>query len=72
MAEFGLPFRYPEAPQSEANEKSRIKSLPKKSRPGRFPEVTTFTIDPADAPRTSMMRFPIRGGNGNLEVGVHI
>ena len=72
LAEFGLPYRYPEAVEKAAD----------KIDAGITPEVvaaredlrgvTTFTIDPRDAKdfddALSIRRLP----NGNYEVGVHI
>ncbi|MDE5608399.1 MAG: ribonuclease R [Muribaculaceae bacterium] len=72
LAEFGLPYRYPEAVEKAA---SKIDA-------GITPEViasredmrhvTTFTIDPKDAKdfddAISIRKLP----NGNYEVGVHI
>ena len=72
MAEFGLPYRYPESVEKAAD----------KIEPGITDEViaqredlrgvTTFTIDPRDAKdfddALSIRRLP----NGNYEVGVHI
>ena len=72
MAEFGLPYKYPENVQKAAE----------KIDPGITPEeiakrrdmrdVCTFTIDPADAKdfddALSIQRLP----NGNWEIGVHI
>ena len=72
LAEFGLPYRYPETVEKAAD----------KIGPGITPdvvakrkdmrEVTTFTIDPKDAKdfddALSFRKLP----NGNYEVGVHI
>ncbi len=72
LAEFGLPYHYPENVELEAE----------KIEPGITPEeiakridmrdVTTFTIDPVDAKdfddALSIRKLP----NGNWEVGVHI
>ncbi len=72
LAEFGLPYRYPEAVEKAAA----------KIGPGITPEevakridmrdVTTFTIDPTDAKdfddALSIRTLP----NGNYEIGVHI
>ncbi len=72
LAEFGLPYRYPENVERVAN----------KLEPGITPEevarrrdmrgVTTFTIDPADAKdyddALSIEKLP----NGRWEIGVHI
>ena len=72
MAEFGLPFEYPEAVEKEAE--SISDQISKKDIKDRkdFRKIPTFTIDPADAKdfddAISYQRLP----NGNLEVGVHI
>ncbi len=72
LAEFGLPYKYPES----------VEALAAKITPGITPEevrrredfrdVITFTIDPRDAKdfddAISLRRLP----NGNMEVGVHI
>ena len=72
LAEFGLPYRYPEA----------IERAAQKIEAGITPEViamredmrdvTTFTIDPKDAKdfddAISIRKLP----NGNYEIGVHI
>ncbi|QDH78057.1 ribonuclease R [Echinicola soli] len=72
MAEFGLPFEYPEEIVKEAEAISeKIPKTEIKSRKD-FRDVTTFTIDPADAKdfddAISYQRLP----NGNIEMGVHI
>ncbi|GGF35905.1 ribonuclease R [Echinicola rosea] len=72
MAEFGLPFEYPEELIEEAEAISdKISKTEIKSRKD-FRGVTTFTIDPADAKdfddAISYQRLP----NGNIELGVHI
>ncbi|UCS94160.1 ribonuclease R [Echinicola marina] len=72
MAEFGLPFEYPEEVEAAAEaipeniSKSEIK-LRKD-----FREVTTFTIDPVDAKDfdDAISYRPLE--NGNIELGVHI
>ena len=72
LAEFGLPYVYPE----------NVERAARKIEPGITPEevarrrdmrqVTTFTIDPADAKdfddALSIEKLP----NGNWEIGVHI
>ncbi|HLT07287.1 MAG TPA: ribonuclease R [Cyclobacteriaceae bacterium] len=72
MAEFGLPFEYPEEVVREAeaiSEKISAKDI--KARKD-FRDVLTFTIDPADAKdfddAISYRMLP----NGNIELGVHI
>lgn len=72
MAEFGLPFEYPEALVEEAEAISdKISKAEIKARKD-FRDVTTFTIDPVDAKdfddAISYQRLP----NGNIELGVHI
>ena len=72
MAEFGLPFEYPEAVVEEANAISdRIDAKEIKDRKD-FRNVPTLTIDPADAKdfddAISYQKLP----NGNHEIGIHI
>lgn len=72
MAEFGLPFEYPEAVVEEANAISdRIDAKDIKNRRD-FRGVPTLTIDPADAKdfddAISYQKLP----NGNHEIGIHI
>lgn len=72
LAEFGLPYRYPEA----------IERAAAKIEAGITPEViatredmrhvTTFTIDPKDAKDFDDAISIRRLSNGNYEVGVHI
>jgi ribonuclease R len=72
MAEFGLPFEYPDAPNQEANDISdKITSKEIKTRKD-FRDVITFTIDPADAKDFDDAISYRELENGNLEVGVHI
>ena len=72
MAEFGLPFEYPEEVEREAEAiADKITAKDIKSRRD-FRNVLTFTIDPADAKdfddAISYQKLP----NGNIELGVHI
>ncbi|MBT1685336.1 ribonuclease R [Dawidia soli] len=72
MAEFGLPFRFPQEVEAEANKiKEGITKEEIKKR-WDFREITTFTIDPFDAKdfddALSFQTLP----NGNYEIGVHI
>ena len=72
MAEFGLPFEYPEEVEREAEAISdKISAKDIKGRKD-FRDVLTFTIDPADAKdfddAISYQKLP----NGNIELGVHI
>jgi ribonuclease R len=72
MAEFGLPFEYPQEPEAEANAISdKISAKDIKARED-FRDVLTFTIDPADAKDfDDAISYRVLE-NGNLEVGVHI
>jgi len=72
LAEFGLPYRFEKNVENAADKISdKITSNDLKGRRD-FREVTTFTIDPADAKdfddALSYKELP----NGNVEVGVHI
>ena len=72
MAEFGLPFEYPQEADQEANAiPEKISSKDIKARRD-FRDVTTFTIDPADAKDFDDAISYRKLENGNLEVGVHI
>ncbi|MDN3668642.1 ribonuclease R [Echinicola jeungdonensis] len=72
MAEFGLPFEYPKEPEEEAE--LIADKISKSDIKGRkdFRDITTFTIDPADAKdfddAISYQKLP----NGRIELGVHI
>ncbi len=72
MAEFGLPFEFPEEVEAEANAISTDISAAEISRRRDFRDVLTFTIDPVDAKdfddAISMQQLE----NGNWEIGVHI
>ena len=72
MAEFELPVRFPENVEKAANRIPETIPEEEAARRRDFREVTTFTIDPADAKdfddALSVRRLP----NGNVEVGVHI
>ncbi len=72
MAEFGLPFEYPEEPEKEAeaiSEKITAKEIKKRKD---FRDVLTFTIDPADAKDFDDAISYRKLENGNHEIGVHI
>lgn len=72
LAEFGLPYSYPEEIEKEANKISEVISKEEIARREDFRKVTTFTIDPASAKdfddALSIQKLP----NGLWEVGVHI
>jgi ribonuclease R len=72
MAEFDLPFRFPEQVERESQTiEEGITDAEIKKRKD-FREVTTFTIDPVDAKdfddALSFKKLP----NGHYEIGVHI
>lgn len=72
MAEFGLPFRFPENVERES---LKIKDgiTPKEIKKRRdFRDITTFTIDPEDAKDFDDALSFRELENGNYEVGVHI
>lgn len=72
LAEFGLPYRYPEAVEKAANRIGAGITDAVVAQREDMRGVTTFTIDPRDAKdfddALSIRRLP----NGNTEVGVHI
>lgn len=72
MAEFGLPFDYPEEAIAEADAISEnIPSAEIKNRKD-FRGISTFTIDPADAKDFDDAISFRYLDNGNMEIGVHI
>ncbi len=72
LAEFGLPYKYPEAVEKAANKISDVITDEEIALREDFRKVTTFTIDPKDAKdfddALSIRQLP----NGNWEIGVHI
>jgi len=72
MAEFGLPYTYPEEMEKAAELIPDVISSDEIAKREDFRGVTTFTIDPHDAKdfddALSVQKLP----NGNWEVGVHI
>ena len=72
LAEFGLPYRYPEAVEKEAEKiDAGITDEVVASRID-MRDVTTFTIDPKDAKDFDDALSFRRLKNGNYEIGVHI
>ncbi len=72
LAEFDLPYRFPEEVEAEAGaipEKIQQEEI---SRRRDFRKVPTFTIDPADAKDFDDALSLRRLKNGRWEVGVHI
>ncbi len=72
LAEYGLPYRYPEAVERAADRIDAGITPEEIAQREDMREVTTFTIDPKDAKdfddALSLRMMP----NGNYEVGVHI
>lgn len=72
LAEFGLPYRYPEAVEKAANKIPDEITDEEIAAREDFRQVTTFTIDPKDAKDFDDALSIRRLSNGNWEVGVHI
>ncbi|MFT4031365.1 MAG: ribonuclease R [Siphonobacter sp.] len=72
LAEYGLPYQFPEAVENEANQISE--KIPAKETKKRrdFRPITTFTIDPADAKDFDDALSIEYLENGHIRVGVHI
>jgi len=72
LAEFGLPYKYPEHVEQEADKIPE--QIPQEEIEKRedFREITTFTIDPRDAKDFDDALSIRQLENGNWEVGVHI
>jgi ribonuclease R len=72
MAEFGLPFSFPEtiSKQAEKIQDGATKEEIKARRD--FRDILTFTIDPFDAKDFDDALSIKKLSNGNMEVGVHI
>jgi ribonuclease R len=72
LAEFGLPIRFPEQIEREADNISTKISNEEINKRRDFREITTFTIDPVDAKDfDDALSFEYLE-NGNYEVGIHI
>lgn len=72
MAEFGLPFRFPENIEAAAEKiptKITAKDLEKRRD---FREITTFTVDPEDAKDFDDALSIEKLDNGDYEIGIHI
>ena len=72
MAEFGLPFEFPEGVEQDAEAIPEEITEEEVSRRRDFRDITTFTIDPVDA-KDFDDALSIRSlENGRWEIGVHI
>lgn len=72
LAEFDLPYKYPQAVEAAAEKIDPGITAEEIARREDFRDVTTFTIDPADAKDFDDALSFRRLANGNVEVGVHI
>jgi ribonuclease R len=72
LAEFGLPNKFDEALEREANAISTTISAAEIKKRRDFREILTLTIDPADAKDFDDALSIQFLENGNVEVGVHI
>lgn len=72
LAEFGLPYRYPENVEKAADRIPDTISEEEIAQREDFRQVLTFTIDPKDAKDFDDALSARQLANGNWEVGVHI
>lgn len=72
LAEFGLPYKYPEAVEKAANKINAGITEDVISQRIDMRDVLTFTIDPVDAKDFDDALSFRKLANGNYEVGVHI
>ncbi|HEY0652359.1 MAG TPA: ribonuclease R [Chryseosolibacter sp.] len=72
MAEFDLPFKFPEQVQRESEKIEEGITAQEIKKRRDFRDVTTFTIDPADAKDFDDALSFKRLDNGRYEIGVHI
>ena len=72
LAEFGLPYSYPEKIEKMANRISTEISSEEIAKREDFRKIPTFTIDPKDAKDFDDALSIQKLGNGNWEIGVHI
>lgn len=72
LAEFGLPYKFPEDIEAEANSIPEIISVEEIARRRDMRDILTFTIDPADAKDFDDAISVKYLDNGNYEIGVHI
>jgi ribonuclease R len=72
LAEFGLPYKFPEEIEEEANAIPETISVEEIARRRDMRDILTFTIDPADAKDFDDAISVKYLDNGNYEIGVHI
>lgn len=72
LAEFGLPSSFPDFIENEANNIPSVMTEEENAKRKDFRDVTTFTIDPADAKDfDDAISFEFLE-NGNYRIGIHI
>jgi ribonuclease R len=72
MAEYGLPFTFPDTVSKAANAISEVISKEEIKKRRDFRQITTFTIDPIDAKDFDDAISFQKLANGNYEIGIHI
>ncbi|MDR2627797.1 MAG: ribonuclease R [Dysgonamonadaceae bacterium] len=72
LAEYGLPYKYPESVEKAAEKIEDDVPAEEVKRREDFRGVPTFTIDPKDAKDFDDALSIARKANGNWEIGVHI
>lgn len=72
LAEFGLPYKFSEEIEEEANTIPSVITEQDYRERRDFRDVTTFTIDPDDAKDFDDALSIKKLSNGNWEIGVHI
>lgn len=72
MAEYGLPEHFPDIVENEAKKISNKITQDEISKRRDFRNITTFTIDPADAKDFDDALSLKKLDNGHWEIGVHI
>lgn len=72
MAEFGLPFKFPDAVSQQADQVKDGVTDKEISARRDFRDILTLTIDPNDAKDFDDALSIRKLSNGNMEVGIHI
>jgi len=72
LAEYGLPYSFPEEVEQWAEKIPEAISKEEVKKRRDFRNITTFTIDPADAKDFDDALSVKNLDNGNVEVGIHI
>ncbi len=72
LADFGFPLSFPKAVEQEAESYDGIITKEELKKRRDFRQVTTFTIDPADAKDFDDALSFRKLENGNYEIGIHI